>query len=114
MTCLPEAKLAREAELSYAMICMSTDYDSWHATSETVSVDMVMGHMKANAKNAGRVATAVLDVLGRDEKDVEEVRVGKQWEGQTKLAAGITKVEGRDKETIARLAWLLPEIFQSL
>ena len=111
MTCLPEAKLAREAEMCYALICMSTDYDSWHATNETVSVDMVMGHMKANVENAGRVATAVLDCLGGDQTENLVVREGRLWQGQTAFAAGITKEEGRDKETIAKLAWLLPETF---
>lgn len=114
MTTLPEAKLAREAEMGYAAICMSTDYDSWHATNETVSVDMVMGHMKANAENAGRVATAVLDVLGSDEEEIGKVREGKQWEGQTKMAAGITKEEGRSKEAVSRLAWLFPDQFGAL
>ena len=113
MSCLPEAKLAREAELSYAMICMSTDYDSWHSTNEGVSVEMVMGHMKANAENAKRVMTAVLDLLGNDSEEIGKVREGKQWQGQTKWAAGMTKAEGRNKKTVTSLAWLFPDHFEA-
>lgn len=109
MSVLPEAKLAREAELAYAMICMSTDYDSWHDTNESVSVEMVMGHMKANSENACRVIAAVLDELGREER--ESVVGGEKWKGQTGGAVGITKVEGRDEEAVRRLSWLFPEYF---
>jgi 5'-methylthioadenosine phosphorylase len=47
MSALPEAKLAREAELAYQMICMATDYDCWHV-GEDVDVAMVMKYMAAN------------------------------------------------------------------
>jgi 5'-methylthioadenosine phosphorylase len=109
MSCLPEAKLAREAELSYAMICMSTDYDSWHDTNETVTVEMVMGHMAANSANAKHVVVAVLDVLGSAE--CEGVRRGKSWEGGSKWAGGMTKAEGRKKETVEKLHWMFPGYF---
>lgn len=111
MSCLPEAKLAREAELGYAMVCMSTDYDSWHSTNESVSVEMVMGHMKSNVENAKRVVAAVLDVLARDNEEIGHIREGKRWEGQTKWAAGMTKAEARNKETVMDLAWLFPDHF---
>ena len=42
MTNLPEAKLAREAEMSYATIALATDYDCWHETEEDVSVEAVV------------------------------------------------------------------------
>lgn len=41
MSALPEAKLAKEAEIGYQMICMSTDYDCWHDSGD-VTVEMVM------------------------------------------------------------------------
>ncbi|KAL9117289.1 MAG: hypothetical protein Q9187_006176 [Circinaria calcarea] len=109
MSVLPEAKLAREAELAYAMICMSTDYDSWHDTNESVSVEMVMGHMKANSENACHVVAAVLDELGREER--ESVVGGEKWKGQTGGAVGITKVEGRSEDVVRKLGWLFPEYF---
>ena len=48
MTALPEAKLAREAEICYATIAMVTDYDCWHETEESVSVEMVLKVMNDN------------------------------------------------------------------
>ena len=48
MTALPEAKLAREAEICYSTIACATDYDAWHETEEAVSVDMILNTLKAN------------------------------------------------------------------
>lgn len=109
MSALPEAKLAREAEIAYQMICMSTDYDCWHSTSETVTVDMVMGHMKANAGNARRVVGAVLDELSKEEHG--DLVLAKHLEGQTKFATGMTALRGRGEEAVRRLRWLFPEYF---
>jgi 5'-methylthioadenosine phosphorylase len=52
MTNMPEAKLAREAELCYAAIAMVTDYDCWHPDHDAVTVDMVVKTVQANAGNA--------------------------------------------------------------
>jgi len=63
MTNLPEAKLAREAELPYATIALATDYDCWHQTEAAVTVDAVVAVLKANvetAKNIIRRAAARL------------------------------------------------------
>ena len=63
MTSLPEAKLCREAGLCYQAISMITDYDCWHTETESVTVEMVTGHMKANAL----LAQAILrEVIGPD------------------------------------------------
>jgi 5'-methylthioadenosine phosphorylase len=59
MTALPEAKLAREAELDYAMIACATDYDCWHESEEAVTVDMVVGNLNANVANAQRILQGV-------------------------------------------------------
>jgi 5'-methylthioadenosine phosphorylase len=48
MTNMPEAKLAREAELPYATLALSTDYDCWHETEEDVSVEAVVATLKQN------------------------------------------------------------------
>src|SRR6266480_1420872 len=55
MTALPEAKLAREAELCYAMVACATDYDCWHESEESVTVEMVVGNLNANVTNAQRI-----------------------------------------------------------
>jgi 5'-methylthioadenosine phosphorylase len=66
MTALPEAKLAREAELCYAMIACATDYDSWHETEEAVTVEMVIGNLSANVANAQRILTEVAQKIPVD------------------------------------------------
>lgn len=59
MTALPEAKLAREAELCYATIACITDYDCWHASEESVTVELVLNNLSANVTNAQRILRAV-------------------------------------------------------
>jgi 5'-methylthioadenosine phosphorylase len=61
MTALPEAKLAREAEICYATVAMVTDYDVWHPSHESVTVDMVIQNLLKNAemgKNIVRFSAA--------------------------------------------------------
>lgn len=55
MTNLPEAKLAREAEIAYATLALSTDYDCWHEEHESVTVEMVVNNLKKNVANAQKV-----------------------------------------------------------
>lgn len=55
MTNLPEAKLAREAEIAYATLAMVTDYDCWHTDHDSVTVEMVISNLHKNAINAQRV-----------------------------------------------------------
>lgn len=62
MTNLPEAKLAREAEISLATMAMITDYDSWKIEEEPVSAEIVLSHLLANAETARRV---IADVIPR-------------------------------------------------
>src|SRR5437660_10413493 len=52
MTNLPEAKLAREAEIAFATMAMITDYDSWKIEEEPVSAAIVLSHLVANAETA--------------------------------------------------------------
>jgi 5'-methylthioadenosine phosphorylase len=66
MTNMPEAKLAREAEISYATIAMVTDYDSWHEEHGTVDVAKVVAVMKANAGNARRLLTQIARSFPRE------------------------------------------------
>ena len=55
MTVLPEAKLAREAEICYASIACVTDYDSWHETNEPVSVEAILATMRQNIETAKKI-----------------------------------------------------------
>lgn len=66
MTALPEAKLAREAELCYATIACATDYDSWHESKEPVTVEMVIGNLSANVANAQRILRSVAKKIPAD------------------------------------------------
>ena len=50
MTAAPEAKLAREAEICYALLACTTDYDCWHSEHDAVTNDMVLGNVRANVK----------------------------------------------------------------
>ncbi len=55
MTNLPEAKLAREAEIAYATLALVTDYDCWHSDHDSVTVEMVISNLQRNAVNAQKV-----------------------------------------------------------
>jgi 5'-methylthioadenosine phosphorylase len=59
MTAMPEARLAREAELCYATLAMVTDYDVWHESEADVSVESVLSHLQANTAASAMVLRAV-------------------------------------------------------
>jgi 5'-methylthioadenosine phosphorylase len=60
MTAMPEARLAREAGLCYAMLAMVTDYDVWHDSEEDVSVEVVSANLRANSESARAVIGAIV------------------------------------------------------
>jgi len=60
MTNLPEAKLAREAEIAFATMAMITDYDCWKVEEEPVSAEIVLSHLVANAETARKI---IMDVI---------------------------------------------------
>ncbi|MDJ0796404.1 MAG: S-methyl-5'-thioadenosine phosphorylase [Calothrix sp. MO_167.B12] len=64
MTNLPEAKLAREAEIAYATLALVTDYDCWHPEHDSVTVDMVVANLQRNAINAQKVIRETVKRLG--------------------------------------------------
>ena len=65
MTNMPEAKLAREAEICYASVAMVTDFDCWHPDHDHVTVEMIIGVLLANAERAKALVKAVVPVLGQ-------------------------------------------------
>ncbi len=64
MTNMPEAKLAREAELCYATVAMVTDYDCWHTDHDAVTVDMVVKVLFSNADRARALVREVVPMIG--------------------------------------------------
>ncbi len=66
MTALPEAKLAREAEMCYATIALPTDYDCWHESEESVTVDMVVKQMIENVKKAKEIIKNVVGIISKE------------------------------------------------
>ena len=75
MTAIPEAKLAREAEMAYALLAMVTDYDCWK-DDEEVSVALVIKNLLANAENAKRVIAHVLPRLASVPNDCANALAG--------------------------------------
>jgi len=65
MTNMPEAKLAREAELCYATVAMVTDYDCWHPDHDHVTVEAVVKVLLDNAEHARALVRAVVPEIGR-------------------------------------------------
>src|SRR5205823_2101475 len=63
MTALPEAKLAREASICYAVLAQVTDYDCWHESHETVTNDMVIANVLRNAANAKEILRSAIPAI---------------------------------------------------
>ncbi len=63
MTNMPEAKLAREAELCYATLALATDYDCWHETEEAVTVEAILATLHQNVALAKRILRAVIPAV---------------------------------------------------
>jgi 5'-methylthioadenosine phosphorylase len=65
MTTTPEAQLAREAEISYAVMAHVTDYDCWHETEEPVTVDMVVQTLLHNTEVAKKAVANAINLLAK-------------------------------------------------
>jgi 5'-methylthioadenosine phosphorylase len=63
MTNLQEAKLAREAEICYVTIALVTDYDCWHETHDSVSVEMIVNNLRQNSRNAQALILKTVEEL---------------------------------------------------
>ena len=97
MTNMPEAKLAREAEICYATIAMVTDFDCWHPDHDAVTVQRIVQVLKDNAERAKRLVTRLAQDFPRDH---EPCPIGSDRALDTAL---ITAPEARDPELIAKL-----------
>jgi 5'-methylthioadenosine phosphorylase len=97
MTNMPEAKLAREAELCYATVAMVTDYDCWHPDHDAVTVEDVIKVLTANAEKAKRLVTR----LARDfPREHEPCPIGSDRALDTAI---ITAPDARDPELLKKL-----------
>ncbi|KAN0098060.1 S-methyl-5'-thioadenosine phosphorylase [Tylopilus felleus] len=108
MSVLPEAKLAREAELGYALIATATDYDSWRPHSEVVTASQVVQTLQANANTSRHVAATIL----------EDLHVAAQGdllnEEKGSMAFSIMPKSVEQKaEDVEKLAYILPEYFKA-
>ncbi|KAI9278989.1 nucleoside phosphorylase domain-containing protein [Phascolomyces articulosus] len=104
MSALPEAKLARECEMAYQMVCMSTDYDCWREEEEAVTVETVMQNMVNNSTNAKTLLMAVLPEL---DQAVRSNSLKPDLKGSMKFS-GMTAQEKKNPETVKKLEYILP------
>ncbi|KAI3651295.1 hypothetical protein MP228_004776 [Amoeboaphelidium protococcarum] len=112
MSSLPEAKLAREAEISYAVVCMATDYDCWRESEEAVSVEGVIKVMHHNSDNAKRLLAALLDTVESRMKAnngqlLAGTGRGAVIKGSMKHAV-ITSPHHRNADQVKKLDYILP------
>ena len=104
MTAMPEARLAREAELPYALLAMVTDYDSWKDDAETVDVAQVVEQMRGNAKLARKAIEAFCKGLPkkRSPSPIDHALTD----------AVITAPERHDKAVLAKLDAVAGRLFR--
>ena len=96
MTNMPEAKLAREAEIRYCTVAMVTDYDCWHSDHDEVDVAMVIKTLQKNASNAQNMVKEVI-------KTFKNFSIDKDPANNCLDTAIITAPEKRTKKTIKKL-----------
>ena len=106
MTNMPEAKLAREAEIPYATIAMVTDYDCWHPDHDHVEVATILSHLNNNADNARALLKAVVPMLGPERKPSP---LGIETVLDTAL---ITAPEKRDPALLAKLDAIMTRVLK--
>ena len=69
MTAGPEAKLAREAEISYAILACSTDYDCWHPDHDTVTTEMIIENLVANVEKAKQIVKLTIPSIPKGNEE---------------------------------------------
>jgi len=97
MTNMPEAKLAREAEICYATVAMVTDFDCWHPDNDAVTVQDIIKVLLANAEKAKRLVTRLAQDFPREH---EACPIGSDRALDTAL---ITAPDARDPELLKKL-----------
>jgi len=102
MSTVQEAKLAREAEICYAVICMSTDYDCWHEVEEHVTIDMVIQNLRTNSEHARNLLKNLIRSMDGERSCA--CREASKY-------AVITAPEKRNPEQVRKLRAILPDYF---
>jgi 5'-methylthioadenosine phosphorylase len=105
MTNMPEAKLAREAEIRYASISMVTDYDCWHPNHDNVDVDQIIKVLKENSMNAKEVVKNLVGIFEEYVKDDDPTL-------NCLDTAIITSKEKQTKKTIKKLKFIAKRYFE--
>ena len=107
MTNMPEAKLAREAEICYATVAMVTDYDCWHPDHDSVTVDAIVKVLLANADKARSLVKTVAPLVHKDTKACDcGCRSALQY-------AIITAPEARDAKMVEKLSAVAGRILKN-
>jgi 5'-methylthioadenosine phosphorylase len=99
MTSMPEAKLAREAQLPFATLALATDYDCWHESEDEVTVEAVLGVMRENVETARRALVALVPSLPDPTRSSAH---------RALMGAIMTDMSRVPREARERLHWLLP------
>jgi len=107
MSVLPEAKLAREAELSYALIATATDYDSWRPNTEAVTAAEVFKTLQKNAETSRHVTATILEEL---HTAAESGDILSEEAGSMKFSI-MPRSEAHPEEDAKKLAFILPAYF---
>ena len=105
MTNMPEAKLAREAEIRYCSIAMVTDYDCWHPEHDEVDVSMVIKTLQNNAANAQNMVKEVI-------KTFKDFSADKDPANNCLDTAIITDPKLRTKKTIKKLKYIAGRVLK--
>ncbi|GAA6064051.1 hypothetical protein JCM10212_005859 [Sporobolomyces blumeae] len=106
MSAVPEAKLAREAELNYALVCTSTDYDAWRVDSAPVTVEEVMKTLQTNASLSKHITASILSHVH------DAVSSGQVPSAQGSMKYSLmTPHEHVPKDELYRFKFILPEYF---
>ena len=105
MTAMPEARLAREAELPYALMTMVTDYDCWREGEAPVEVEAIMARVRDNAATAGRMLVALAEALP-ERREPSPIDIVLDM-------AIVTPPDARDPAAMARLDAICRRVFQA-
>jgi len=109
MTCMPEAKLAREAEISYALVAVATDYDCWRphepGKDRKALLEEIIGNLKAATENGTKLLRAAVPMLAG--------RLDESWPYADALALAIWSDKSKvDRQVVKRLELLVGKYFE--